>query len=54
MPSVDPLDSEKLKGDLGPGYTVGYFGSGFSLGNRLNTFKRIFYIMIFKGQTTVF
>ena len=29
-----PLDPEALKGNLGPGYKVGYFGSGFDLGDR--------------------
>ena len=29
-----PLDPEAFKGNLGPGYKVGYFGSGFDLDDR--------------------
>ena len=29
-----PFDPEALKGNLGPGYIVRYFGSGFDLGDR--------------------
>ena len=40
-----PLDLEGLKADLGPGYTVGYFGSNWNLGSRL-IFQRTFWIFI--------
>ena len=34
IPPVVPLDSAALKKSLGPGYKVGYFGSGFDLSDR--------------------
>ena len=36
IPPVIPLDPEAFKGSLGPGYKVGYFGSGFDLSDRFS------------------
>ena len=45
IPPIVPLDSEGLKADLGPGYTVGYFGSDWNMGSRL-IFQRTFRIFV--------
>ena len=55
IPPVVPLDPQALKGSLGPGYTVGYFGSGFDLGDRFWSKKKVEKIwrVLLPGLTTV-